>query len=130
MWEFPTENPSLQSSDVHSSASTNPLSHFRFRLIPNLQSNGFDQYTLDSSDIHSECEEILKCSIMQHDFEMFEETLWLITDEKDQYTRKALIMKYIRLCSWRMLRRCPSIESFSFKVVRLLTRESTMLSIS
>jgi hypothetical protein len=32
------------------------------------------------------------------DFEMFKEVLWLIKDEDDQYTRRALITKYIRVC--------------------------------
>jgi len=63
-----------------------------------LQCNGFDRYSTESSNIHRECEEILKYSLDDHDYEMFEQVLWLIKDVKDQYTRKALIMKYISLC--------------------------------
>ena len=42
-------------------------------------------YSLISNSLHS-------------DFEMFEQVLWLIKDENDQYTRRALIGKYIRVC--------------------------------
>lgn len=90
----------LQSSDLNSSITTNPLSHFRYRLVPSLDLNDFDNYSIESSNIHPECEEILKCSLVDKDFDMFEQVLWLIKDEKNQYTRKALIMKYISLCSF------------------------------
>ncbi len=29
---------------------------------------------------------------------MFEQVLWFIKDQDDQYTRRALITKYIRVC--------------------------------
>jgi hypothetical protein len=37
-------------------------------------------------------------TLIYSDFEMFEQVLWFIKDEDDQYTRKALIIKYILVC--------------------------------
>lgn len=109
----------LQLSDVQSSTSTNPLSNFRYNLIPDLDLNGFDKYSVEPSNIHSECEEILKCSLQDKDFEMFEQVLWMIKDEKNQYTRKALIMKYISLCLWLIsIDFLDFISTFFYKVVQ------------
>ncbi|CAF3798980.1 unnamed protein product [Rotaria sordida] len=89
---------SINIPDTHLSSSTNPLSHFRYRIVPNLELNGFDKSSSISSYIHPECDEIINCALTTNDFEMLEQVLWFIKDESDQYTRRALIIKYIRVC--------------------------------
>ena len=57
---------SLQTADSHSTASANPLSYFRSRIIPNLQLNGFEKFSFHTSQIDNECEEILKHALITH----------------------------------------------------------------
>ncbi|CAF1057703.1 unnamed protein product [Adineta steineri] len=88
----------LQTQDSQSSVEANPLSHFRCRIVPNLNFNGFDKPISNTSNISHEWDHIIKCVLTTNDFEMFKEALWFIKNEDNLYSRRALIIEYIRVC--------------------------------
>ncbi|CAF3333083.1 unnamed protein product [Rotaria socialis] len=104
----------LEVPDTYAVSLTNPLSYFRFRIVPNLELNGFDR-SLGSLQIHPECDHFIECALSTNDFEMFEQILWLIKDENNLYTRRALIKKYIRVCC------CVTDDAVNNSVDHLLT---------
>ncbi|UJR36781.1 hypothetical protein I4U23_029494 [Adineta vaga] len=90
----------FENQDAQSSTSTNPLSHFRFRIIPNLEFNEFDKSFSKSSNISPEWDHIMNCTLTTKDFEMLKQSLWFIRDENDLYIRRALTTEYIRVCCY------------------------------
>lgn len=90
------ENSKSCSSSTSSSTTTsNPLSHFRTRIVPNLELNAFDKPLPFLITIKTECEQMIDLAVKTKDFDMFKEILWLIRDENHRETRRSMIKTYV-----------------------------------
>ncbi|CAF0873185.1 unnamed protein product [Adineta ricciae] len=90
----------FENQDTQTSSSTNPLSHFRFRVVLDLKCNEFDKSLPTTSNISSEWDHIVNYALTNKNFEMLKQSLWFIRDQDDMCIRRALITEYIRVCCY------------------------------